>query len=156
MALGHGPPLAAARLRDCSTDMEQEPHLVSRVLVVDDEPAIAQLVAEVLETDGYEVETAANGLVALEKLEARDYDLVLSDLRMPHLDGIGLYREIERRWPTLLARMLFISGSTTLPEYESFLTETAVPILLKPFALVDLQQVTRRVLAEPRRERERA
>jgi len=136
--------------------MKYGPHPVPRILVVDDEPAIAQLVADVLETEGYEVETAANGLVALEKLEARDYDLILSDLRMPHLDGIGLYREIERRWPTRLARMLFFSGSTTMPEYESFLAETAVPILLKPFALVDLQQVTRQMLAEPRREPERA
>jgi len=136
--------------------MRQELRPALRILVVDDEPAIAQLVADVLETEGYAVETAANGLIALEKLEACEYDLVLSDLRMPHLDGIGLYREIERRWPTLLARMLFFSGSTTLPEYESFLAETAARVLLKPFALVDLQQVTRQVVAEPRRESERA
>lgn len=136
--------------------MKHARHLVPRILVVDDEPAIAQLVAIVLDAEGYEVETAANGLVALRKLEAREYDLILSDLRMPHLDGIGLYHEIERQWPTLLARILFLSGSTTLPEYESFLAETAVRVLLKPFTLVDLQRLTREMLAERRREPEQA
>ena len=133
--------------------MRQEPRPAPRVLVVDDEIRIAQLVVEVLEAEGYEVDTAANGLVALEQIEARDYDLILSDLRMPELDGIGLYREIERRRPTLLSRLLFFSGTTDQPEYHRFLAETAVPLLLKPFALVDLQQVTRQVLAEHRRER---
>ena len=136
--------------------MRQEPRPAPSVLVVDDEPRIAQLVAEVLKAEGYDVDTAANGLLALEQIEARDYDLILSDFRMPELDGIGLYREIERRRPTLLSRLLFISGTTDQPEYQRFLAETAVPVLLKPFALVKLQQVAHQMLVEHRREPERA
>ena len=136
--------------------MSQEPPPNPRVLVVEDEIRIAQLLAEVLEAEGYEVDTVANGLLALEKIEMHDYDLILSDLRMPELDGLGLYRQIERRQPTLLARLLFITGTTEQPEYCRFLAETAVPVLLKPFTLVDLQRFTRQVLAARRREPERA
>src|SRR5713101_6382871 len=125
--------------------MSPESRLPPRALVVEDELKVAQLVAEVLEAEGYEVDTAANGLLALEKIEEHDYDLVLSDLSMPELDGRGLYRELERRQPTLLSRLLFVSGATDQPEYRRFLAETAVPVLSKPFALVDLQQVIRRV-----------
>jgi len=136
--------------------MSPEPPLPPRALVVEDELRVAQLVAEVLEAEGYEIDTAANGLLALEKIEAHAYDLIVSDLRMPELDGRGLYRELERRQPALLSRLLFVSGTTDQPEYRRFLAETAVPVLSKPFALVDLQQVTRRVLAAHRREPERA
>ena len=51
--------------------------------------------------------TAVNGAVALDKLQERDYDLILSDLRMPELDGPGLYKELERRHPDLLHRIIF-------------------------------------------------
>jgi len=128
--------------------MSHEPTpLKTRVLVVEDEPMVAQMVAEMLEADGHEVETAANGLLALDKLEARSYDLIISDLRMPALDGVGLYREIKRRQPALLSRFLFISGTADQPEYRHFLAESAVPILAKPFGLADLRQVTRTILS---------
>jgi len=119
----------------------------TRVLVVEDQPTVAQLIAEVLEADGHEVETVANGLLALDKIEAQPYDLIISDLRMPELDGVGLYREIKRRQPALLSRFLFVSGTVDQPEYCRFLAESAVPILAKPFALVDLLQLTRQVLS---------
>src|SRR5713101_3728455 len=75
--------------------MSPEPPLPPRALVVEDELRVAQLVAEVLEAEGYEVDTAANGLLALEKIEAHAYDLIVSDLRMPELDGLGISREHE-------------------------------------------------------------
>lgn len=132
--------------------MSQEPLPPPRILVVEDQLRVAQLLTEVLEAEGYEVDTVANGLLALEKVEEHDYDLILSDLRMPELDGLGLYRELERRQPTLLSRLLFVSGTTDQPEYRKFFAATGVPVLSKPFSLVDLQQVTRRVLAAHGRE----
>ena len=60
------------------------------ILVVDDEPLVAALMADTLGLEGYEVETAKNGREALEKIATRSYDAVLSDLRMPELDGVGL------------------------------------------------------------------
>src|SRR5439155_883848 len=71
------------------------------ILVVDDESEIAAILVEALERDGYQTETAENGADALRRLERRGYDLVMSDTKMPVMDGIELYREMERRFPAL-------------------------------------------------------
>ena len=115
-----------------------------RILVVDDEPFVAQLLVDTLVADGYEVDTAANGLLALEQIEQHVYDLILSDLRMPELDGLGLYRQLELRRPDLLQRMIFISGTIDDPTYRRFLEHAGVPVLPKPFHLDDVRQLTER------------
>src|SRR5713101_6942042 len=118
------------------------------ILVVDDEPLVAALIADALGLEGYEVETAKNGREALEKIAARSYDAILSDLRMPELDGVGLYRELDQRNPGLLRRIAFVSGTTQPVEYASFLEETGVPVLRKPFAIDDLQRLVQRLLQD--------
>jgi CheY-like chemotaxis protein len=105
----------------------------SRVLVIDDEPLVARLIVDTLTGEGYTVETAANGREGLAKILARPFDLILSDLRMPVLDGVGLYREVERQRPALVRRIVFVSGTTDIPEYTGFLQTTSVPLLSKPF-----------------------
>src|SRR5262249_23767461 len=80
------------------------------ILVVDDEAEIAQTLAEIIAQSGHQVEIAANGRVALERISERNYALILSDLRMPELDGPGLYRTLQARdagWPS---RMIFLTG----------------------------------------------
>ena len=116
------------------------------ILVVDDEPLVAAIMADILGLEGYEVETAKNGREALEKIAARSYDLILSDLQMPELDGVGLYHELERQQPSLLPRLAFVSGSTEVPEYASFCEQTAVTLLGKPFGVADLHRLVRRLL----------
>src|SRR3984893_14579418 len=121
------------------------------ILVVDDEPQVAALMADFLELEGYEVETAKNGLEALEKIAARSYDAILSDLRMPELDGVGLYRELEQRHESLLLRLAFVSGTTEPPEYASFLEQTGATVLTKPFAVADLHRLVQRLLQDQQR-----
>ena len=118
-----------------------------RVLVVEDDVPIGRMLASILADEGFVVDLASDGLTALGKIEAREYDLILTDLRMPELDGVGLYRELERRQPEMLRRVIVITGTSGHPEYESFLEETQVPYLEKPFSLQALQAITRRVLA---------
>ena len=118
-----------------------------RVLVVEDDVPIGRMLASILADEGYVVDLASDGLTALGKIEVREYDLILTDLRMPELDGVGLYRELERRQPEMLRRVIVITGTSGHPEYESFLEETKVPYLEKPFSLQALQAITRRVLA---------
>src|SRR5713101_6587593 len=120
------------------------------ILVIDDEPLVAAVIADTLMLVGYEVETAKNGREALEKIAACSYDLILSDLRMPELDGVGLYRELERHAPRLLPRLAFVSGSTEVPEYASFCERTAVTLLGKPFAVADLHRPVQRILQDQR------
>lgn len=120
-----------------------------RVLVVDDEPIIAQLIADVLSGDGYEVDTAPDGLAALELIGRRAYDLVLSDLRMPELDGLGLYRELQQSRPDLARRFVFITGTSEHTDYQGLIADIAAPVLTKPFDMAELQRVARETLIVP-------
>jgi CheY-like chemotaxis protein len=117
------------------------------VLVVEDDLPIAQMMASILRDEGYQVDVAGNGRLALEKIQTQNYDLILTDLRMPELDGVGLYRELERSQPDLLRRMIVITGTSGHPEYERFLAETHVPFLEKPFSLLALHSLAREVLS---------
>ncbi|HEX6079714.1 MAG TPA: response regulator [Methylomirabilota bacterium] len=118
-----------------------------RVLVVDDETVIAQLIADMLSGEGYEVDTARDGVVALSRLDERRYDAVLSDLRMPELDGLGLFREIESRHPDVLRRFMFITGTSEHTDYHGFIDEVKVPVLTKPFDMMELFRLVRELAA---------
>jgi len=119
------------------------------ILVVDDEPSIARLLADLLALDGHAVETAANGAVALAKLRARAYDVILSDLKMPELDGAGLYREVTRLDAALGRRFIFVTGSALDPESRRSVEGLGVPILTKPFRVDTLRQMVQHVLSGP-------
>jgi two-component system NtrC family sensor kinase len=114
-----------------------------RVLVVDDEPDVASVLIELLEADGHVVDSAADGREALARIDAASYDAVLSDVKMPGLDGAGLYREVARRRPELARRFLFVTGDTLDVGTARFLEETGCPSFAKPFG----PDVTRRALA---------
>ncbi len=108
-------------------------YAVARILVVDDDAAVRELMAAVVTRIGHSVDVAANGREALAFLEREACDLIVCDLKMPVLDGSGLYEQIRDRWPALLGRLLFVSGSAAMPEYTDFL-RTAQPFFLpKPF-----------------------
>jgi two-component system NtrC family sensor kinase len=120
-----------------------------QILVVDDERVIAQLIADVLSAEGYDVDTAPDGRVALEHIGRRAYDLILSDLRMPELDGLGLHRELARSHPDLARRFVFITGTSEHTDYRDFIEEVAAPVLTKPFDMMELLRVAREMLAAP-------
>jgi CheY-like chemotaxis protein len=116
-----------------------------RVLVVDDEPIVAEVIADIIASSGHDVATARSATEALHRLEQGRFDLLLVDLRMPGLDGRGFYREIERRHPDLARRLVFMTGDALSPETRELLAGTDVPVLAKPFTLAEL----RRLLAAP-------
>jgi two-component system NtrC family sensor kinase len=117
------------------------------ILLVDDEPAIATALTRVLCRDGHTVDTAANGRQALTRLQERAYDLILSDLRMPELDGPGFYRALEQQYPALCRRFLFLTGDTLSPETLAFFEQTEVPRLIKPFDAAGLRRAIRQLLS---------
>ena len=116
------------------------------MLVVDDEPRIASALAHLLRRSGYVVDTAANGRLALDKLQERTYDLILCDLRMPELDGPGLYRELEERYPQLRRRVVFLTGDTLSPEAREFLEKVGVARLSKPFRAAEVRRAVHQAL----------
>lgn len=123
-----------------------EPVRGKRILVVEDEPLIAALLTDMLTADGQEVDAVGTGLAALEKIAKQSYDLIVSDLRMPELDGPGLYRELKSRHGDLLSRIVFVTGSALDPGNEQFLEETGVRWLSKPFTISELHNLTQSVL----------
>ncbi len=125
---------------------DMEPVRGKAILVADDEPAIAELLADLLAMDGHHVDAVENGARALDKLGERAYDLILANIRMPDLDGPGLYREVERRHPHLARRFIFLTGDALTPETRGFLEEPGRTSLGKPFALHEVLRVVQRVL----------
>jgi PAS domain S-box-containing protein len=121
----------------------------ARVLVVDDEAEIADLMRAMLESAGYEVATAESGAVALELLEMARFDAIVSDLRMPDMDGATLWRSVGAAHPALARRMLFVTGDTLSPDARSFLETTRCTALDKPFAKSDLLERVAGMLTPP-------
>lgn len=117
-----------------------------RLLVVDDEPEVAQTLADILVRAGHRVDIAGDGQQALARIAAADYDLVLSDLRMPVLDGPGLYRALAERRPDYLDRILFVTGDTLAAHVTSFLADTEAPCIEKPLDPRAVQEAVARAL----------
>ena len=117
-----------------------------RVLVVEDEPTVAQLVADVLREEGHRVVSILDSLEALELLNREDFDLLICDLKMPRLDGRGLYEDAQRRGRVSPDRVLFITGDTLQPRTLEFVERSGLPFLAKPFLVEELTQAVRAIL----------
>ena len=118
-----------------------------RVLVVDDEPEVAELLRELLESAGYDVATAESGAVALELLAEARFDAVISDIRMPDLDGPAFAARLKREHPALARRVLFVSGDTLSDAARDAIAALDAPTLDKPFASAEVLQALKRLLA---------
>ena len=137
---------SAAAGPDCTEDA-LPPVGRKTILVVDDELEMAQIVAEALTVDGHEADIAANGARGLEMLAARHYDLIFSDTKMPVLDGESFYAELERRYPELCDRIIFLTGDALSREKRDFLERTGAPFLMKPCDLGEVRRLAHQVLA---------
>ncbi|MGA0609893.1 PAS domain S-box protein [Caldimonas sp. KR1-144] len=110
----------------------------ARILVVDDEPELAALLQEMLEAADYEVAIAESGEVALALAAEARFDAVVSDLRMPGMDGAALWRALREQQPQLARHIVFVTGDTLSPGSREFLESTGCACLEKPFAPSDL------------------
>jgi two-component system NtrC family sensor kinase len=120
---------------------------VARVLVVDDEASIVDILYDVLRLDGHEIETALNGRLALTKLESQTFDVVISDLKMPGMSGQELFRRLREMDSYLLGRIIFTTGDVASPDTQSFLQESGSPYLQKPFDLNEVRRLVQVILA---------
>ena len=112
-----------------------------RLLVVDDEPGIVEVLRDVLGSSGYSVETATDGRAALELLDARRYDLVITDLCMPRMDGEHLYKVVREKDPDLASRIIFVTGDTVSTNSRAFLEWTGNRWLTKPFNIGEVEEL---------------
>ncbi|MBI2761664.1 MAG: response regulator [Chloroflexi bacterium] len=111
------------------------------ILVVDDEQAIQDLLLGILTLDGHQVETVRTGAEALDRVIHRRFDAVITDIRMPEMDGITFYRHVQERDPALARRIIFSSGDTVNVETRTFIQSTGIPFLEKPFKIRDVREM---------------
>lgn len=111
-----------------------------RVLVVDDEPSLVELITRALGGAGHDVDTASSGAEALQLIYTGEYDVILLDIKMPGLGGPEVYQCIESIRPELAERVLFISGDSGSTEVKTFIESTGNALLKKPFTLDDLRR----------------
>ncbi len=110
-----------------------QPSIKARILIVDDEAELLELLAECLAPLGVDCDTAADGVEALRMVSAKHYDAVLTDVRMPGMDGITLYERLKIEQPTLAARLAFISGDVLQTDPTRLAAIGNRPIIEKPF-----------------------
>ncbi|WP_260484463.1 hybrid sensor histidine kinase/response regulator [Sphingomicrobium flavum] len=115
-----------------------------RVLVVDDEAELADTLRRMLERDGMDVTVAIGGEAAIETLEQQAFDLILSDLRMPGVDGPGLYQWVSEHRPAMKNRFAIITGDILGPAATRFLGQVEIPVLEKPFSRAGLRELMAR------------
>jgi CheY-like chemotaxis protein len=116
-----------------SREAEDFPEYGKRILVIDDEEPVVTLITEILMLDNHEVTPAYNGAEALALLRANDYDLILSDVRMPAVGGPTFFEILQTTRPDLLPRVIFVTGDTMSNNTREFLQRAARPVLVKPF-----------------------
>ncbi|MDT8758771.1 ATP-binding protein [Sphingomonas psychrotolerans] len=114
-------------------------------LVVDDECDIAEALADLLQLEGYRCTVATGGLAAQQWLRTGGFDLIITDLRMPDLDGSALFGWLQRTRPELLNAFAFSTGDRLSPSALRFLARVDRPVLEKPFTRAALQQLLRKM-----------
>src|SRR5574337_788571 len=106
---------------------------MARILVVDDEPKLGALVAEMLQADGHAVVRAAGGREALQRLAAEPFQVVLTDLRMPEVDGLEVLRGARARSPA--PEVVLMTAYGTAQSAVEAMKAGAADYLVKPFSM---------------------
>ena len=118
------------------------------ILVLDDEPSIAEMLGEILTLLGHNPTLSHVPAHALELLGKRDFDLIISDFRMPGLNGQQFYDLATKKKPNLARRIIFLTGDVVNEETQAFLRSTGNPHLTKPFKLAKIRKIVTDVLQE--------
>jgi CheY-like chemotaxis protein len=117
-----------------------------RILVIDDEAAILDYMSQALSGAGYEVQTAADTALAKRFLLQLSYDLILLDIKMPQVNGIEFYEDVEKTVPGLQKKVIVITGDVMGEETKVFISRTGVAYLTKPLETAKLLSEIERIL----------
>jgi CheY-like chemotaxis protein len=120
----------------------------AHALVVEDEPTVARLIADVLEEEGLKVEVHTQAQPALARAAAEAFDLLICDMKLPGLSGRYVFESLAKARNPLTERLLFVTGDVLATATRDFLERHALPHLAKPFRVEELVEQARRVLAK--------
>jgi two-component system, response regulator, stage 0 sporulation protein F len=118
---------------------------MSRVLVVDDEENARIGLSRILEQEGYQVDSVANGLEALEFLQHERVQVIISDLRMPEMGGLTFLRELNRHYPS--TQVIMVTAYGGVESYLEAIHLGAYEYIHKPVKLEELRMVMHKMLA---------
>jgi two-component system NtrC family sensor kinase len=118
------------------------------ILIVDDEAEVRETLTEILTCDRHRVVAVRSGREALERMSVERFDVILTDVRMPDLDGRALYKVIEERWPGQEGRVIFVTGDTLASALRDFVSESGRPVIEKPFLPSDVRRVVDELATE--------
>ncbi len=117
-----------------------------RILVVDDEKYILDFFVEVFHSFPMQVDTAGDGSAAMQKMQIREYDLVITDFKMPQMSGRDLFDWIQQKRPQLANRIIFVTGDTVSLETRTFFENNSSRYLAKPFKIEEVKEVIQQTL----------
>ncbi len=126
-------------------------HMKTSVLIVDDETFIRQILARIVSREGYEVRQACDGRDALARLSEASYDIVISDIKMPNMDGMELLAEIKANHPDI--PVILITAYAGEYSAEEALKAGADAFIAKPFKNTEIAETLRKVLQKNLRSR---
>ncbi len=127
---------------------ETAPARPARILVLDDEKSIAELLSEMLGLLGHTTTVCHAGAQALEELDKAEFDVILSDFRMPGMDGQKFFKLATQKHPGVAHRIIFLTGDIVNEDTRAFLHSAGAPFLGKPFHLDKVEQAVARILSE--------
>lgn len=116
-----------------------------RMLVVDDEPDVAETLADMLRMDGHDVDAVDSGRAGLAAIDAGHWDLIFTDVRMSDLDGPAFYEAAIRGHPELVGRFVFVTGDALSYETRRFLEGSEAVTVEKPFTMDAIRSAVRRI-----------
>ena len=148
-------PIIARLEEESAAAAEQTPQVLQfenlvrdkRILVVDDEKYILDFFVQVFHGLPLLVDTAGDGYMAMHKMQAGDYDLIITDFKMPQMSGRELYNWIRENRPHLASRIVFVTGDTVSPETRSFFEDHPNRYLAKPFKIEEVKEVIQQAFA---------
>jgi CheY-like chemotaxis protein len=115
-------------------------------LLIDDDVQVMKLLSNLFKIEGCETEVVPDGKLALEKIDRSSYDFILCDVKMPTMNGITLYQQLNKKGSACLDKIIFITGDVISYDAEEFLRSVKNPVLLKPFNLEEVKETVQRVL----------
>jgi signal transduction histidine kinase/CheY-like chemotaxis protein len=140
LPVSRGPAVDRNRVAALPHRVPRSNHRGTRVLVVEDEPTVARLIADVLEDEGLDVEVLLDGREALDRAGREPFELVICDIKMPGLDGQSFYQSLARARNPLHERFLFVTGDVIAQQTQEFLEQNRLPHVAKPFRVEELTE----------------
>ena len=139
-------PEGTARIKEESS----VPTRAGTILVVDDEEILARLLVEALSSKGHRVDAVLTGEEALDRIRRRSYDIIISDLKMPGMDGRQLFEAVKAMNPALANRMIVSTGDVANPQTQAFVAASGICVIAKPFDLQDIHRLVGEFLLKTR------